>query len=424
MMRSSVVWGFVGLVLLMFLGVVQQTTVPAIPRHSLLALPFFTNQLEQDALLDDGDDGGGDDNDDDDDYEKNEENDWSSTPSAPLTLLAFQPNSVEFSTKWKPMTFKFDNETRRKLWEAVGSLEMDPNNCTSPGRLSIAFRFQIAGFGSRMIRLVSYMLAMGEQKAYRLFLIPLLEYNHQVAPHHRVNTMQGEFEQVFSFASPSTTCNVFASKCLQSRDRQCYSNGYVQPNGKSHYSLVSDWNPVRPKLVSVQRRLHKKNRHEYAALRTQLTRESMRLRAEYKPKIDQQVQKHYANISLNEVFTVAMHIRRTDKLFEEAERVHSKVFVAALLVANRTHNLENKPMVLTVMTDDCRVKHEIAHELSSVIHTHQLAFSIRHGLKFRCETTRPDKSHSSREVTASFFTLLVDLTLMVEADVFIGSQSS
>jgi hypothetical protein len=113
---------------------------------------------------------------------------------------------------------------------------------------------------------------------------------------------------------------------------------------------------------------------------------------------------------------VAVHIRRGDKVASgEAKKVLAANYVQACIAAQRERNAS----VVVVLSDDAGAHAEFNaswHELGGANFTriHQ-----------RTAIFRPDESrHAVADARRGFWWLLVDLRIMLQADTFVGSQSS
>jgi hypothetical protein len=127
---------------------------------------------------------------------------------------------------------------------------------------------------------------------------------------------------------------------------------------------------------------------------------------------------------------VALHVRRGDKVSSrEAEKVNMTHYVRACFAAGQS----NAARVL-VLSDDISAGPEFAE------HWTLLGGSNNTNVTWRTAVFRPDKFRPYRAVNRNkrvdevplsvlearmgFWWLLVDLRIMVDADVFVGSQSS
>ena len=128
------------------------------------------------------------------------------------------------------------------------------------------------------------------------------------------------------------------------------------------------------------------------------------------------------NITRDNSFIIACHVRRTDKLAYEAKKVDASVFASAIKkIINSTADLRNvnkNRIEIIIISDDIKVPMEFNTEFSSHAELCELP---RH---YRISTIRPDRGKNDLVSSAAYTATLLDLRIMIESDVFLGSQTS
>jgi hypothetical protein len=187
-------------------------------------------------------------------------------------------------------------------------------------------------------------------------------------------------------------------------------------------------------------------RNEYPTIFLLLRYEIMNLLLQMRPvyynqlkvKINQ-VTSHVEDNSAtnNNNFRIGIHIRRTDKITShEAQLVATHTYVDALLYAITKEeksypNFYHSSIIIYVISDDPTVEEEFT--IDQVINKFHLVVKNQHHnniqfkLIFRCAASRPDqynKPGQVKEMENSLMELLIDFKLLVDADIFIGTQTS
>ena len=128
------------------------------------------------------------------------------------------------------------------------------------------------------------------------------------------------------------------------------------------------------------------------------------------------------NITRDNSFIIVCHVRRTDKLAHEAKKVDAPVFADAIKkIINSTADLRNvnkNRIEIIIISDDIQVPMEFDTEFSS--HS-ELGGLPRH---YQISTLRPDRGKNDSVSSAAYKSTLLDLRIMIESDVFLGSQTS
>ncbi len=246
---------------------------------------------------------------------------------------------------------------------AMGSDDLDAHRtCYLPGREVIYYRVNGNGFGSDFLNRANYML-WAAATPHLLLMHAACDYDtYQFYPYTRF------VERHFMFLSGNLSCTKV---------------GPAEPfNWERKH--VSHW----PNMTAWINREH--GTKEIAVNKALILRRTMRMHPASRRALDAR---------MPPIPRVAIHIRRTDK-FSEATPVASYAYLVAL------HQLTAATTNVTVMSDDPSVKGELG------------------AANYRITTTRPDMTKDANEAEEAFWNVLVDLRIMVEADIFIGTQSS
>lgn len=116
---------------------------------------------------------------------------------------------------------------------------------------------------------------------------------------------------------------------------------------------------------------------------------------------------------------VAIHVRRTDKILGEAVLTPCESYMKALEHAVKDY--ATRKVLVHLMSDNSTVEQECRNAAIMFLPS---SLKSKLSINFRYAKDRPDRSSTSATLWESTWQLLVDLRLMVESDVFVGTQSS
>jgi hypothetical protein len=177
-------------------------------------------------------------------------------------------------------------------------------------------------------------------------------------------------------------------------------------------------------------RLRGKNPALHDAYKTQLIRESMRMTFPARMELDRRQREALKKVrwfySRDDVFKLAIHVRRTDKVgVGEAVQVGCEVFARAVqdILETQLNVFEKyKNVLIHLISDDAGVEKEWSEVAAGMEFFRKNARAIR--VNFRAASNRPDHAYDVQKAGDGFYQLLIDLRLMIEAHAFLGSQSS
>jgi len=169
------------------------------------------------------------------------------------------------------------------------------------------------------------------------------------------------------------------------------------------------------------------------ALKITLMREILRMTPEARRELDKRHSEALTNVMTEAdfpkdltrratmVFRIAVHVRRGDKVaLGEARPVPASTFVQGIRTILDTLNPpRHHPRLVHLFSDDANASSEFHQALAS---NPDLNASLK--VDFRYAGYRPDLGNDLNLVYEAFWQLLVDLRMMVESDVYLGSQSS
>jgi hypothetical protein len=165
------------------------------------------------------------------------------------------------------------------------------------------------------------------------------------------------------------------------------------------------------------------------ALKTQLFREILRMQLNERRELDRRQREALSSVKRlqrsDEVFKLAIHVRRTDKVTGEAVQIGCEVFANAVetLLTNKLRVFDKfKSVLIHLMSDDPKVMTEWSEVTGGMGFFQSKKNAIQ--VNFRAALNRPDRTSDLQRVEDGFYDLLIDLRLMVEAHAFLGSQSS
>jgi len=151
-----------------------------------------------------------------------------------MTLTRMNTRGVPFVDHWRPLNYSFTANDIAVVWNALGSDDLDPEECTIPGKSPIAARFSYHGLGMNLIQLSNLILYASRNRSpknetYVITMVALFEYDmiHNETMKH---PFQNWIEQHFSFKANDTTCYIYGTKCRRSGSH-CYEGFWDNPKG-------------------------------------------------------------------------------------------------------------------------------------------------------------------------------------------------
>jgi hypothetical protein len=236
-------------------------------------------------------------------------------------------------------------------------------------------------------------------------------------------------ESVFLFDTPYVSCNL--SLVQNSYTLEFYASnwwvrgGFLSLAGKK----TNLWLGLkRFSLRSLILARHETPNHALLGaligLKTILLRQFMRLKPWARDRLDGLHRIALEGLCLDhETRTVAVHIRRTDKRLE-ATLTPTPAYAKGVAVA--LQQMESaRDLVIFVMSDDVRVKHEFTNAVRGSHFTEKFS-SVKVSYRISAPNARPDQNQfeTADTIKSSMLRLLTDLRLIATSDVFIGTQSS